>query len=125
MFKYYLDHIFATLSMKKDILKYFAAVFFITLYLLNGAATIMPVLFSDTVVNSFLTALPDTEAENNKNNTEERFDTEKRELYLHHNYLGSVSSSIDVMGLKNIEENNIAFKQHFFAAIPTPPPERG
>ena len=111
--------------MKKDILKYFAAVFFITLYLLNGAAIVMPVLLSDTGAHSFLTALPDTEAENNKNNTEERFDTETKEFYLHHNYLVSVSSSSDVRGLKNIEENNIAFKQHFFAAIPTPPPEQG
>ena len=111
--------------MKKDILKYFAAVFFITLYLLKGAATVMPALLSDTGANSFLIALPDTEAENNKNNTEERFEKETKEFYLHHNYLVSANLSSDVMDPKNIGENTIAFKQHFFAAIPTPPPERG
>ena len=112
--------------MKKDILKYFAAVFFITLYLLKGAATVMPVLLSDTGGNSFLTALiEDQETENNKNNTEERFDTETKEFYLHHNYLVSVSLSGIAFASKNIAENNIAFKQQFYAAIPTPPPERG
>ena len=111
--------------MKKDILKYFAAVFFITLYLLKGAATVMPALLSDTGGNSFLTALIDQETENNKSNTEERFDTETKEFYLHHNYLVSVSLSGIAFASKNIAENNIAFKQHFYAAIPTPPPERG
>jgi len=110
--------------MKKDILTYFAAVFFITIYLLKGIATVLPALLTDTGSKSILTALMDQETENNKNNTEERFDTETKELYLHHNFLISVVIPGVANSQKNIEENNIAFKQHVYASIPTPPPEQ-
>ncbi len=110
--------------MKKNLLKYFAAVFFITIYLLKGATTIVPVLFSVNSSNSIIALLMNEETDNNANNTEERFDSETRDLYLYNNYLVSVGLHGIAITPKNIAGNSVAFKQLFFASIPTPPPQR-
>lgn len=116
------DRYFCIAGMKKNMLKYFAAVFFISIYLLKGIVTVMPVFFSGGKSDFLITASIDTE-ENEKRNNGEKLDSETKELYLHHNSLLNVSLPGTIVKTVKTPIDHTAIIKHIDRSIPTPPPE--
>lgn len=103
-------------------LKYFAAVFFITLYLLKGMVAVMPALMAGDKNHSLMAAFIDTE-ENEKRNNGEKPGSETKELYLHHNHLANFNVAGTLQKTAAVSVHQPGFIQQTERVIPTPPPE--
>lgn len=108
--------------MRNTYLKHIAVIFFICLFLLKGVGSLVPGLsvhFSKWTSQE----LVDSEAGNNKKNTEGKAENELKEYYLHHQLINTVSC-LDAGCPKDIALRKTIYRQTVYIAIPTPPPKQ-
>lgn len=108
--------------MKKFHLKYFAAAFFIIIYLFKGTVSIVHILWDTEKERLWIAILMDTE-ENEKRNAGENLDAETKELYHHHNYLINLNIPVIVITTAKKHSPATVFMPFADLSIPTPPPE--
>jgi hypothetical protein len=109
--------------MKKYIVRYFIAGFFVCIYLIKGGASLAPSLLVFEKNDYLFALLMDIEKEGEKSNNGEKPDAETKEFYQHAgafinpNLPGTLITKIKTSTLTS------SYIQQVYASIPTPPPE--
>lgn len=109
--------------MYKRRFKYLTVIFFITLFLFKGVASLYPTLLNSGESKSISEKLFCTENEEESKSAEEKAEQETKALYLNNDCQPGVALIKFIPVIKSIQCYPVNYKQSVCISIPTPPPE--
>lgn len=109
--------------MQKNRFTYLIAIFFITLFLFKGIASLYPTLWNSTEGKSICEKLFCEANEDDKKNAEEKAEQEVKAFYVYNDYQPGIDIVKFILVIKNIQCHHLVYKQSVYISIPTPPPE--